>query len=129
MMLFRPPFGDYNNELIRTTKACGYLPIQWDVDSLDWKDYGVESIIHGDTNARRIRVVFNGAKAASAPLITQMAIDCNIAANILGASTRIIGDKVYGNMLLGLDGGDDIVAQAKAYLERISDVIVEEVAE
>ena len=32
-------------------------------------------------------------------------------------------------MLLGLDGGDDIVAQAKAYLERISDVIVEEVTE
>lgn len=90
---------------------------------------GVESIIHGDTNARRIRVVFNGAKAASAPLITQMAIDCNIAANILGASTRIIGDKVYGNMLLGIDGDDDIVAQAKAYLERISDVIVEEVTE
>ncbi|MBQ4093067.1 MAG: ATP-binding cassette domain-containing protein [Firmicutes bacterium] len=90
---------------------------------------GVESIIYGESNARRIRVVFNGAKAATAPLITQMAIDCNIAANILGASTRIIGDKVYGNMLLGLDGGDDIVAQAKAYLERISDVIVEEVTE
>ena len=90
---------------------------------------GVESIIYGESNARRVRVVFNGAKAASAPLITQMAIDCNIAANILGASTRIIGDKVYGNMLLGLDGGDEIVAQAKAYLERISDVIVEEVSE
>ena len=90
---------------------------------------GVDSIIYGESNARRIRVVFNGAKAATAPLITQMAIDCNIAANILGASTRIIGDKVYGNMLLGLDGGDDIVAQAKAYLERISDVIVEEVTE
>ena len=90
---------------------------------------GVESIIHGDTNARRVRVVFNGAKAASAPLITQMAIDCGIAANILGASTRIIGDKVYGNMLLGLDGGDDIVARAKAYLEKVSDVIVEEVTD
>ncbi|MBQ6811469.1 MAG: ATP-binding cassette domain-containing protein, partial [Firmicutes bacterium] len=47
---------------------------------------GVESIIYGESNARRIRVVFNGAKAATAPLITQMAIDCNIAANILGAS-------------------------------------------
>ncbi|MBQ1251430.1 MAG: ATP-binding cassette domain-containing protein, partial [Firmicutes bacterium] len=90
---------------------------------------GVESIIHGDSNARRVRVVFNGAKAASAPLITQMAIDCNIAANILGASTRIIGDKVYGNMLLGLDGGDEVVAESKAYLEKISDVIVEEVTE
>ncbi len=45
MNLFRPPYGDYNNLLVQTAKSCGYLPIQWDVDSLDWKDYGVDSII------------------------------------------------------------------------------------
>ena len=45
MKVFRPPYGDYNDNLIRTAKACGYSPIQWDVDSLDWKDYGVDSII------------------------------------------------------------------------------------
>lgn len=45
MFLFRPPYGDYDNDVITTTEACGYYPIQWDVDSLDWKDYGCDSII------------------------------------------------------------------------------------
>ena len=45
MNLFRPPYGDYDNELIVTVKEYGYLPIQWDVDSEDWKNYGIESII------------------------------------------------------------------------------------
>ncbi len=45
MDLFRPPYGDYDNELITTATDMGYYTIQWDVDSLDWKDYGVASII------------------------------------------------------------------------------------
>lgn len=90
---------------------------------------GAESVISGDFNDRRIRVVFNGALATTRPLITAMAMDKGIAANILSASTRCIGDKVYGNMLLGIDGDDSIVATAKTYLERVGDVIVEEVKE
>ncbi|SKC43225.1 polysaccharide deacetylase family sporulation protein PdaB [Maledivibacter halophilus] len=43
--LFRPPFGDYNNTLIETAKECGYYTIQWDVDSLDWKELGVEPVV------------------------------------------------------------------------------------
>ena len=74
-------------------------------------------------------MVFNGALATKTPLITKMAMDKGIAANILSASTRCIGDKVYGNMLLGLDGGDDIVATVKDYLQSCADVIVEEVQE
>jgi peptidoglycan/xylan/chitin deacetylase (PgdA/CDA1 family) len=45
MFLFRPPYGAYDNELIKTAYAMDYYPIQWSVDSLDWKDYGVDSII------------------------------------------------------------------------------------
>ena len=41
MFLFRPPYGDYDNAVIKVARECGYYPIQWDVDSLDWKDYGV----------------------------------------------------------------------------------------
>ena len=78
---------------------------------------------------RRVRIVFNGAYAAAKPLITQMAIDKGIAANILAASTKIINDKVYGNMLLGLPDSDETINAAKAYLTKISDVIVEEVAD
>lgn len=45
MDLFRAPYGDYNNLLVGTARDCGYYTIQWDVDSEDWKDYGVDSII------------------------------------------------------------------------------------
>ena len=54
MFLFRPPYGDYDNEVIRVAKECGYYPIQWDVDSLDWKDYGVDSIIKTVTQHKHL---------------------------------------------------------------------------
>ena len=34
MFLFRPPYGDYDNDVVNTAKSCGYYTIQWDVDSL-----------------------------------------------------------------------------------------------
>lgn len=42
--LFRPPFGDYNDRLIITSRSLGLEPIQWDVDSLDWKDLSAQDI-------------------------------------------------------------------------------------
>ena len=35
MQLFRPPYGDYNNELVLNAKECGYYTIQWSVDTSD----------------------------------------------------------------------------------------------
>lgn len=35
--LFRPPFGSYNNALIDTCERLNLIPVQWDVDTLDWK--------------------------------------------------------------------------------------------
>mgnify|MGYP000461860772 CR=1 FL=1 len=43
--LIRPPYGEYDNNVITSIRSIGMEPIQWDVDSLDWKDYGVDSII------------------------------------------------------------------------------------
>ena len=42
--LFRPPFGDYNNTVIRTCENLDYKVIQWSIDSLDWKDLTSEQI-------------------------------------------------------------------------------------
>ncbi len=79
------------------------------------------------SDEHRIRVVFNGAFATNTPLITKMAIDEGIAANILAASTRCIGDKVYGNMLLGISGEGDELERASKYLQSMPDILVEEV--
>lgn len=44
MKVFRPPYGSYNNVLIDTVYGCDYYPIQWDVDSLDWKGISAAEI-------------------------------------------------------------------------------------
>lgn len=54
MKLFRPPYGDYNNTLLEAVNECGYYGIQWDVDSLDWKNYGVDSIINTVVNHKHL---------------------------------------------------------------------------
>ena len=43
--LFRPPYGDYNNDVVLTARAAGYEVIQWSVDSLDWKNRGAQPLI------------------------------------------------------------------------------------
>lgn len=67
MCVFRPPYGDYDNDVITGVENCGYYAIQWDVDSLDWKDYGVDSIIqtvtcHENLGCGSIILCHNGAK-------------------------------------------------------------------
>ena len=42
--LFRPPYGEYDDKVITAVRALGIEPIQWDVDSLDWKDYDADTI-------------------------------------------------------------------------------------
>lgn len=42
--LFRPPFGEYNNQVITVASSLGYHTIQWSVDSLDWKDLSSNQI-------------------------------------------------------------------------------------
>ena len=44
-IVFRPPYGDYNDMLIQTARELGYYTIQWDIDSLDWKELGVEPVV------------------------------------------------------------------------------------
>lgn len=54
--LFRAPFGAYNNTLIEQARNLGLTTIQWDVDSLDWKNLSASQIA--------MRVV-NGVKPGS----------------------------------------------------------------
>lgn len=36
--LFRPPYGDYDNNTVTAVENAGMKCIQWSVDSLDWKE-------------------------------------------------------------------------------------------
>ncbi len=72
--LFRPPYGDYDNELISACAERGLYPIQWDVDSLDWKNLSATEIamrvINGAKNGSIILCHNNGLHTAEAlPLI------------------------------------------------------------
>lgn len=42
--LFRCPYGEYNDNVINTVNEMGMTTIQWDVDSLDWKDLSAKDI-------------------------------------------------------------------------------------
>lgn len=67
MKLFRPPYGAYDNKVIKAAYDLEYYPIEWSVDSLDWKDYGVDSIINTVCNHEALEpgaiiLCHNGAK-------------------------------------------------------------------
>ena len=76
---------------------------------------------------RFVRVVFNGGKATSTPLIANLAVEKGIQANISYASTRNIGEGMFGSMLLGITGGDEKVKETIDYLQSAPGVLAEEV--
>lgn len=71
-----------------------------------------------------VRVIYNGAAVAGTPIIARMAMDKKLEANILYAQTKCIGDKVFGNMILGINGGGEQLEAAVEYLENIPNIIV-----
>ena len=42
--LFRCPYGEYDDHVIRAVRSLGMEPIQWSVDSLDWKGLSEKEI-------------------------------------------------------------------------------------
>lgn len=75
MFLFRPPYGDYDNEVICKATSCGYYTIQWSVDSLDWKNYGTDAIVervceHKALKPGAIILCHNGAEYTAKALDT-----------------------------------------------------------
>lgn len=87
-----------------------------------------DSLVVGEAGQRFIRVIFNGAEATGSPLIAKMAVEKGIEANIAYASTKSIGGKAYGSMLLSVAGDDRIVDTAIQYLTGTPDVLAEEVS-
>ncbi len=63
--LFRPPYGEYDDHVIKAVRSMGIEPIQWDVDSLDWKDLSAGDItkrVTSKVQAGSICLFHNAAK-------------------------------------------------------------------
>lgn len=93
--------------------------------NLVYPDMADNAAAIGQENGQRVRIIFNGAIAANKPLIASMAMDIGIAASILGASTRAVGERAYGYILLEIPGGPDELAKAVNYLRKTPDVTVQ----
>ena len=88
---------------------------------------GADDSVSNPLHETRMRIIFNGAAAASTPWIAKMAQEKNVLVNIVSAATRMIDDKTYGSMLIGVPGGAVHEKIVKDYLGAIENVTVEEV--
>lgn len=63
--IFRCPEGSYNDLVIKTAESTGKYCVQWDVDSIDWKEEGAEieyQRVIKKTKAGSIILFHNNAK-------------------------------------------------------------------
>ena len=68
---FRPPYGEYDDNVISTLSGMGMYSIQWDVDSLDWKDLPADEIqkrVLSGVESGSIVLFHNAAKNTPAAL-------------------------------------------------------------
>lgn len=75
--LFRPPYGDYDNNVVDTVNGLGMYCVQWDVDSLDWKNLSAEEMcsrIKNNIKCGSIVLMHNGAE--NTPQALPMIIEC-----------------------------------------------------
>jgi probable sporulation protein (polysaccharide deacetylase family) len=54
--LFAPPYGDFNDDVVKTAENLGYKVILWSLDTIDWSNPGVNNIID-----RVVKKAHNGA--------------------------------------------------------------------
>ncbi len=47
--LYRPPYGQYNKEVIEICDELGYKVVNWSLDSLDWKEFGHNYVVNNVT--------------------------------------------------------------------------------
>lgn len=75
--LFRPPYGDYDNTVVDTVTGMDMYCVQWDVDSLDWKNLSAEEMcsrIKNNIKCGSIILMHNGAE--NTPAALPMIIEC-----------------------------------------------------
>ncbi|MDP4134223.1 MAG: polysaccharide deacetylase family protein [Bacillota bacterium] len=91
--IFRAPYGEYNENVVRTATSSGRTLIQWDLDSLDWKDLTeseMEARILPNVKNGSIILFHNGTKntASALPAILKALKD-------KGYSFKTVSDLMY----------------------------------
>lgn len=81
--LYRPAYGEYNNDVLAAAEELNYFTIQWDVDSLDWKARGAQY---------EIDRVLNNVKNGSIVLFHN---DAKFTPQTLGTVIRGLKEKGY----------------------------------
>ena len=77
------------------------------------KNETVDSIV----SDRVIRIVFDG-QSSFEPIISNLTVECRTAVNILGADTKNIDGKAFGQMLLQLPDDDSAAERVAAFLKK-----------
>ena len=91
--LFRAPFGEYDDKLLEEAERQGLFTIQWDVDSLDWKDLSAqkmaERVLSGVKSGSIVLMHNDGKNTVQAlPLIIEGLTN-------KGYSFKTIGELIY----------------------------------
>ncbi len=101
--LFRAPYGDYNDTVLTVAEEMGLYTIQWDVDSLDWKDLSANDIavrvLKGVKNGSIILMHNDGKHTVEAlPLVIE-------GLKNKGYTFKFIGEMIYkDNYTIAHDG-------------------------
>lgn len=77
-----------------------------------------DKLITSNEDVRFIRVVFDGDIATNKPLVASMAVEVDVVASIVYASTKSIGGVTYGSLLLSVKNDEAIVRKALDYFTR-----------
>ena len=88
---------------------------------------GEETLSNRKDSQDVLRVIFNGSASTDTPLIAKMAVEIGVCANILYASTKSVGDRAFGSMLLSFPNDGVTAARAADYLRTLNGITVEEV--
>ena len=71
--------------------------------------------IESSSGSVKLRLIFNG-ETSDRPIISALALDLGVAANILYADTKNIDGKAYGHMVIALPDDEEIIGKVTAYL-------------
>ena len=93
--LIRCPFGEYDDHVISAIRSIGMEPIQWDVDSLDWKGISAGEItkrVTGKVTNGSIVLFHNAGEfmawpenpAAFAILLDEAGVDWTLSTDVVG---------------------------------------------